>query len=350
MSKALSKCSGLALAGAYAINLATALYYSKSLSVLHSAYLLTAALALVGLGIGAGFSFVGSKESGASAGKTVMALVFAAIQGAVAYALARYGFNLDWQTSLAYPIGAVVAWIVFSMLNCRYPSSLSALLGAAFIAGGLVIALRLGGVWAGLSFSLALLNSCLPGGKWLGCETAESEIWGRAIFFGALLAAGRAAIQYYLLQSNYAALGVVITHPYTYIALFAGIFLPALYWVSQRDRFCNAALALVLLGVILPLSLGVFLHVRPMAGFLLGLVTASFLLGILFSGTYGMGLLSYLGLASTTLGLPLFTKLSNLGRVPRLEILGVLAIVLFLVLAFVIPRGDSAGPAHEKEA
>lgn len=347
MSNARSK-NTLALAGAYVVNLAAALYFSKSLALLHSSYLLVAALALLGLGIGAGFSMVGGKSEGGSAGKLVMALIFSGVQGAVAYALARYGFNLDWQSALAYPIGALVAWIVFALLSCRYPQSLSSLLAAAFLAGGLVIALRLGGVWAGLIYGLALLNSCLPGGKWLGCESAETEVWHRALFFASLLAVGRAAIQYYLLQSNYAALGVVITHPYTYVALFAGVFLPALYWVSQRDRFCNAALALVLLGVVLPLALGVFVHVRPMAGFLLGLVTASFLLGILFSGTYGMGLLSYLGMASATLGLPLFAKLTNLSRVARLEILGVIAVVLFLVLAFVIPRGESVPPAQEK--
>ncbi|MCC6273393.1 MAG: hypothetical protein IT572_07995 [Deltaproteobacteria bacterium] len=349
MSNALSKNS-FALAGAYAVNLAAALYFSKSITVLHSAYLLAAALALLGLAIGAGFSMAGGKGEGGSAAKLVVALIFAAVHGAVAYALARYAFNLDWQTALAYPVGAAVAWIVFALLSCRYPQSLNALLAAAFLAGGLVIALRLGCVWAGLVYGLALLNSCLPGGKWLGRESAETEVWERALFFASLLAVGRAAIQYYLLQSNYASLGVVITHPYTYVALFAGVFLPALYWVSQRDRFCNPALALVLLGLVLPLALGVFVHVRPMAGFLLGLVTASFLLGILFTGTYGMGLLSYLGMAGATVGLPLFAKLSNLSRVARLEILGVIAVVLFLVLAFLIPRGEASRPPHEKEA
>ncbi|MFO1463329.1 MAG: hypothetical protein U1F66_06095 [bacterium] len=347
MSNAPCKKSMAALSWAYAANLAAALYFSKSLSVLHSAYLLTGLLALVGLGIGAGFSMVGGKEGQGGAGKLVFALIFSAAHGGVAYALARYGFNLDWQTSLAYPIGALVAWVVFAALSCRYPQGLSALLAAAFLAAGLVIALRLGSVWGGLAYGFGILNACLPGGKWLGRETESGQLWGRAIFFAALLAAGRAAIQYYLLQSSYAALGVVITLPYSYIALFAGVFLPALLWVNGRDRLVPTVLALVLLGVVLPLSLGVFVHVRPMAGYLLGLVTASFLFGILFSETYGMGVLAYLNLAAATLGLPLFAQASNLSRVARLEILGGLALVLFLVLAFVVPRGESAPRPQE---
>jgi len=348
MSNALSKKSPAAMAFAYAANLAAALYFAKSISTLHSAYLLVALLALVGAAIGAGFGFAGGKgEGNVSGGKLVFGLIFAAVQGAVAYALAHYAFNLDWQTSAAYPVGALVAWIVFAVLSCRYPQGFGALLSAAFVAAGLVIALRIGGVWGGLSFSLAVLNSALPFGRALGCESESGELWHRVVFFAALLAAGRAAIQYYLLQSNYAALGVVITHPYTYVALFAGVFLPALLWVTSRDRLLHPAVALVLLGVVLPLALGVFVHVRPMGGYLLGLVTASFLFGILFSGTYGMGVLAYLNLAAVTLGLPLFTHVTNLSRVTRLEILGVLAVVLFLVLAFVVPRGESGARPQE---
>jgi len=341
------KTAKAALAFAYVANLAAMLYFAKSQSTLHSAYLLTGLLAVVGLAMGAGFSLVGGKETGAGAGKVVLALIFAAAHGAVAYALAHYGFNLDWRTSLTYPVGALVAWVVFAAMACGYSEGFSSLLAAAFMAGGLVIALRLGSVWGGLAYGFGLLNACIPGGKWLGCESESSQLWARVLFFGALLAAGRAAIQYYLLVSNYAALGVVVTHPYTYVALFAGIFLPGLLWVVGRDRLLHPALALVLLGVVFPLALGTFVHVRPMAAFLLGLVTSSFLFGVLFSGTYGMGVLSYLNLAAATLGLPLFTKMINLSRVSRLEILGVLAVVLFLVLAFVVPRGESVPHPQE---
>jgi hypothetical protein len=57
-----------------------------------------------------------------------------------------------------------------------------------------------------------------------------------------------------------------------------------------------------------------------------------------------MGILTYLNLGVGVLGLPLFTKLSGLSRVVRLEILGVLVIVLFLILAFLTPRSPLPAP------
>jgi hypothetical protein len=343
MTPANSKNSCIALAFAYAVNLALALYFAKSLTTLHSAYLLVLLLAGSGLALGAVFSFLAPKAAaGASLPKLLLALVFAAAQAAVAYALARYLFNLPWRSALAYPVGALIAWLVLALLACRYPASLNSLLAAVFLAGGLVVALRLQGVWCGLIYSLALLNTALLGSRLLGRDTAEGEFWERALFFAALLAAGRAALQYYLLQSNYAALGVVVSVPYSYVALFAGVFLPAALWLTQRDRLMPMALALILLGIALPLVLGVFLHVRPMAAYLLGLVTASFLFGLIYPSSYGMGILSYLNLAAATLGLPLFTMLSNLSRVVRLEVLAGIAVVVFLILSFVVPRGSAA--------
>ncbi len=335
-------CLG-ALAFAYLVNLGAALYFTKTISTLHSAWLMTFLLAGVGLAVGFGFSLI--SESASAGTRLVVALVFAGVHGLLAYALSHYYFQLPWQSALAYPVGALVAWVVFALLICRYPSGISAVVAAAFLALGLVVALRLGGVWGGLIYSLGLLNSALPGNRWLEArDEVAGELWRRALFFAALLAAGRAAIQYYLLQSNYAALGVVVTLPYTYIGLFAGIFLPALLWVASRERWLHPALLLVLLGVIFPLALGVFIHVRPFAAYLLGLTTASFLFGLLFVDTYAMGILTYLNLGVGVFGLPLFTKLSGLSRVMRLEILGVLVIMLFLILAFLTPRSPLPAP------
>src|SRR5215831_21277 len=222
MTPANSKKSCVALGFAYAANLALALYFSKSLTTLHSAYLLVLLLAGSGLALGAVFSFLTPKAATTSTfPKLLLALVFAVAQAAVAYAVAHYLFNLPWRSALAYNVGALVAWLVLALLTSRYPASINSLLAAVFLAGGLVVALRLQGVWCGLIYSLALLNSAQFGSRILGCDTAEGEFWERALFFGALLAAGRAALQYYLLQSNYAALGVVVTVPYSFVALFA---------------------------------------------------------------------------------------------------------------------------------
>ncbi|HEX5033205.1 MAG TPA: hypothetical protein VFW62_01880 [bacterium] len=346
MSLSNRKISLGALAFAYLVNLAGALYFTKTITTLHSAWLMTFLLAGVGLALGFGFSLL--SESASAGTRLVIALIFAAVHGLLAYALAHYYFQLPWQAALSYPVGAAVSWIVFALLLCRYPTGISAVLAAAFLALGLIVALRLGGVWGGLVYSFGLLNSAIPGNRWLEArDEVAGELWRRAIFFAALLAAGRAAIQYYLLQSNYATLGVVVTHPYTYIGLFAGIFLPALLWVATRERWLHPALILVLLGVIFPLALGVFIHVRPFSAYLLGLVTASFLFGLLFVDTYAMGILAYLNLGAGVFGLPLFAKLSDLSRVARLEILGVLTIVLFLILAFLTPRATLPAPRED---
>ena len=75
-----------------------------------------------------------------------------------------------------------------------------------------------------------LLKWCRLGKKKLcGVRRKFEPFWQSPAFCFPLLAVARAAIQYYLLESNYASLGVVITHPYTFVALFAGIFLPGIY-------------------------------------------------------------------------------------------------------------------------
>ncbi|HCU25359.1 MAG TPA: hypothetical protein DF383_10090 [Deltaproteobacteria bacterium] len=295
------------------------------------------------------FSLAVSKKSGAAAQSDfVLFLVFSAAQAVAAYALSRYYFNLDWQTALAYPAGAVLALGAFFVLSCGFSSAFTSILLGVLLAGGFALSLRLGEVFGGLLYSLALLGSALLVKKILASDSAAERLWQRLIFFVALLAAGRAAIQYYLLQSNYANLGVVVTHPYTYLALVAGVFLPALLWINERDRLMPTALALVLFGILLPLVLGVFVHVRPMGGYLLGLVTVSFLFGVIFAETYSMGILTYLNLAAVVLALPLFAKLTILSRVTRLEILGGLA--LLLLLGYVTSRAVSSGGGNAESA
>src|SRR4030095_679629 len=166
------------------------------------------------------------------------------------------------------------------------------------------LSLRLQGVFGGLLFAGALLNGFYPALKSLNPRRVEKALWTKALFFTALLAASRAAIQYYLVESTYAPLGVVVTHPYTFAALFAGFLIPSLAIVMDRDRLLPKALTLVLFGVLFPLTLGIFIHVRPMAGYLLGLAAGGFLCGLIFSGTFAEGVLVYLSLAVVTLSLP----------------------------------------------
>ncbi|MDX1386193.1 MAG: hypothetical protein R3257_01290 [bacterium] len=311
----------------YLAVLGTALYFAKALDATYPGSYQVVSLTGMGLLLGLAFSRILKNFTGI--------LLFNLLQGALAFVLSYFLFRMGWKASLAYPAGAVVAMGIAWVIGLGYSSRLTGLLLSAFLAAGFAIALRLQGVPGGLFFALALLN-----GYWLALASQESSeekqsLWIRALFFGSLLAVGRAAIQFYLVKSNYANLGVVITHPYTYLALYAGIFVPLLAWVLRKEELLHPVVTVILLGVVFPLILGVYIHVRPMAGFLLGLVTAAFLLGLMVPKTLTHALISYLSLATVIFGLPLFKALNNLSRWIRLEILGGLLILgmIFLILA-----------------
>jgi hypothetical protein len=126
-------------------------------------------------------------------------------------------------------------------------------------------------------------------------------------------------------------LGVVITHPYTYVALFSALVLPFLAVTCSREKILPPALWIPLLAILLPLALGVFVHVRPMGGFLLGLVTAVYLAGLLYEEILALGLLQTLAMGSVILALPFFKTTSDLSRVIRLEILAGLLVIAVIV-------------------
>ncbi|MFO1519229.1 MAG: hypothetical protein U1F57_06165, partial [bacterium] len=218
---------------AYAVTLALTLYFAKGVKTIHPPHFLVLALALSGLALNGVFWAVFRKRAdGEAKGPCSMpVLIFQILQGAVGFAVSHYVFNLDWMVSLAFPLGALTAFAVFFAILSGFGDSVRSILTALLITGGLAVALRLEGVFGGLLFAIALLNGYLLGQKSLCSDPAKAELWGKALFYGSLVAVGRAAIQYYLLESNYASLGVVITHPYTFVALFAGIFLPGIYWL-----------------------------------------------------------------------------------------------------------------------
>lgn len=311
----------------YVLVLGAALYFAKAMPGVHSPLYLV--LLLAGAGFLLGILFLPLMGRGG-----LLFFLFQILQGAVAFAFAKFLFGQPLQESLAYPAGAVMACFIFWMLRSGTGSNFGILILGAFLAGGVALTLRLGGVPGALVYGLALLNGFYPGHKALATNTTAQHLWVRAIFLTALLAVGRAAIQYYLVQSNYANLGVVITHPYTYVALVAGLVLPFLAVTCTREKILAPAFWLPLLGVLLPLALGVFFHVRPMAGFLLGLVTAAFLAGLLYEEWVSLGLLQTLAMFAVVFALPLFKHTGDLSRVLRLEILGGILILaaLFWVL------------------
>ncbi|GEM_PF-5953396 len=307
----------------YLLLLAVESYFIRSVKVLYSPYLFLGSLVVLGLGLNFIFLFLFGKQEKA----LLPFLLYQVIQASLAFLISCFLFHLSWETSLAYPAGALIAFVSFVLI--RVESALKNIFLALFLAGGLALALRLSAVNGALLFAFALLNGFYLGGKLLSSHSLAEKSWEGAVFFTTTLALGRAAIQYYLIESNYDSLGVVITHPYTFVALFAGIFLPIVYTLILKDRLLNSILTFILLGILFPWIFGVFIHVRPFAGYLLGFVVSSFVVGILFSAPFTLTLLSYCNLASGVIGVTLFSMLANLSRGLRLGILaGVFALSL----------------------
>jgi hypothetical protein len=307
--------------------LGAALYFAKAMPTIRPAVILVLLFAEVGVVLGLAMRPLMTRGM-------FMFLLFQVLQGGLAFVFAKFLFGLPLQESLAYPGGALMACIALWMVRDRPVSNFQTLILGAFLAGGLALALRLGGIPGGLAYGLAVLNSYYPGNKILSGATEAQGLWKRALFLTALLAVGRAALQYYLVQSNYANLGVVITHPYTYIALVSGLVLPFLAVSCSREKILSPVLWIPVLGILLPLALGIFFHARPMAGFLLGLVTATFITGLLYEELIPLGLLHNLAIGTAVLALPLFRKFSDLSRVVRLEILAgmlVVAVLIYLI-------------------
>ncbi|MBL7685155.1 MAG: hypothetical protein JNK65_03860 [Deltaproteobacteria bacterium] len=311
--------------------LATALYFAKGEPTLHPPQFLVLSIAVLSgsLGLGVG-SFLIKEKSQSNL------LIFFVIQlliGSIGFVLSHFLFNLTNAQASVVPLAALVTWVSFGVSDSQFSYSIRAFVLSVFIALAFAIALRLDGVFGGLLYGLVLASGYFMGAKALSPDEEGANLWKRAVIFGLILVIGRAAIQYYLLESNYATLGVVINHPYSFVALFMGIFLPAVFQLMEKDRAMPTVLLLVLFGALLPVVLGSFIHVRPMAGYLLGLSVSAFMVGIFFSGSSSLSLLVLINLLLVPLSMPLFKNLSDLGRMPRIYILGgtaILAVILFL--------------------
>jgi len=326
----------------YLIVLGLAVYLSRGLPTLHSPYLLIAIYAVLGLGLSFALKAMVKNADGEGWSAVAPFLVFALVQGGVGYAVARYAFNLPTLSSLAYPLGGVLAFFGYYLLRLHPLSVFAGWVIAGFYAGGLAVALRLGAIQGGLFFGIGLLNAYFLGKHALG--EAPGIRWGFGLGFAGLLVAGRAALQIYLMESGYGSLGVVITHPYTFAALFAGLALPWMFREMEAEKCLPSLLSLLLLGVLLPWVLGIFIHVRPIGAYLMGLVFSSFVVGLVYSPSFNLALLAYLNLAAANVGLPWFRDLAKLSRWTRLEVLGGLLLVV-LVIAFLSIRRREKAPA-----
>lgn len=306
----------------YLALLANAFTFAPALKTVSPGFYLYLAWAGIGLVLGLPWAWAlrGKTFSGKSAWMSFLGL--ACLQGGLAFVIAYFFFQTGLKGALAYPAGALMGFFCFLLLSCGASARLNGLLLAGLLAAGFAISLRLQGIPGGLSFGLAFLNLFGLGSVLLGESVEQKSLWQQSALWLALLVVGRATIQQYLVESGYLNLGVVITHPYTYAALFAGLFLPALFWVAREEKLLPSYALVILLGILFPLVLGTYLHVRPTAGFLLGLVSATFLLGMLVKESLSLLVFAYAAMATVWFGLPLFKLLNNLSRLVRLEVLG----------------------------
>jgi len=228
-----------------------------------------------------------------------------------------------WKIFWPVLLGTVANTLLFVLLPLA-KGFLKSLFQVVVVALSFALVLRLGGSGAGFSFGLIFLAGVAGS---LAFVKDQQEEWLRVMAFGAGLALARALIQLYLEKSQYDTLGIVITHPYSFVALFLGIALP---WVLAQslaqDKVCIYE-TLIGGGIVLPLLLGIIFHVRPVAGFGLGLTIAAFLVGILQRGSLPLVWLGVLANAALVVGLPWFVEFANLTRVTRIYlILGVFVV------------------------
>ncbi len=329
----------------YLLLLGCSLYFSKGLSTVPPSTFLVLILSASGLILGTLLLIASRRNSVSGAHSWFLWSLFSILQSGLGFFIAWKFFSLPIGVACAFPVGALGASLSLIALEIGTSTQMRGLGVAALLALTLTLGLRLAGIWGGLVAGLAVLNGFWLGWVMLREKTEARLLWCQAMAFFVLLSVGRAAIQYYLLQSNYATLGVVITHPYTYAALFAGCFLPFLSCTLDQEKILGLPLKILFLGILLPLSLGVFFHVRPMGAYLLGLVTISFLMGLSLSKPWSLLPIAYCNMASIVWGLSLFQKLNNLSRISRIQILtGLFILVLGVVLAlkhFSIKKGDS---------
>lgn len=315
------------------ILLATALYFAKAMSTLYPGYYLV--LSLTGLGILFQLLYrftIGTPKDISKYSAYVLPSLVQILHGGAAFALAYFVFQGGWKLSLTYPVGVFLGMKALGIINLDLSERWRSFLLAGLLAVGFAIALRLGAIPGGLLYALGFFGSKLVGWSFFASDPDKQRLFAHALIFTTLLAVGRADLQYYLVMSNYANLGVVITHPYTYAALFAGLFVPLWFWLSEEEALLPAWANVILLGILLPFVLGVLIHVRPMAAFLMGLVTSAFVVGMVLMRSWSVVLATYLALSTAAFSLPLFQAWSNLSRQIRLVM--VLGLGLFVALIF----------------
>ena len=116
-----------ALIFSYLAVLAVGVYFSWGAEAFRPRYLLLAAAAGIGLGLGFLLTKVFAKEGGGN--RLVPMVLFAAIQGGLVGALAHFIFRIPWLPALAFPAGALVGLAAWWALDSGFRPLVGALVG-----------------------------------------------------------------------------------------------------------------------------------------------------------------------------------------------------------------------------
>ncbi|HEY9900531.1 MAG TPA: hypothetical protein V6D00_15245 [Pantanalinema sp.] len=241
-----------------------------------------------------------------------------------------WGLRLDPRFLWAALAGVVAALVLGAMARMAARAEAAraiAALGVALVAGGaLLLCNRFFGI-----------HGVAIAGVGAGLFLADR---GLAFSAAGLLAssfAGRALLQLFLDRTYLRQVGVDLTHPYTALGLAAALLVPfALQALCRHFSLKGILLGIAaFLTLSLPLGMGYFVHIEPLATYVMGLV----LLGLTFalarpeSGTPQLGILLppvLLGASALSLlSAPWLISVMNTPRPMRAAVFAALSIVLF---------------------
>ncbi|MBO9539796.1 hypothetical protein J7643_04290 [bacterium] len=282
---------------------------------------------------------VGVRYATLSLPRTWGPLAGALLLAGIAFPVGLWGLRLDPRFLMAALAGVAVALVLGAMARLAEraePARAIADIGIALVAGGaLLLCNRFFGIHgvaiAGVGLTLFLADQ------------------GRAFSAAGLLGAsfaGRALLQLFLDRTYLRQVGVDLTHPYTAFGLVAALLVPFALQALRR----YFPLRGVLLGIgafftlLLPLGMGYFIHIEPLATYLMGLI----LLGLTFAlarpetGTPSFAtLVPPLLLGAATLSLlsaPWLIAVMNTPRASRIAVFAALAIVVLGYLLALVRR------------
>jgi len=279
-----------------------------------------------------------SKDSLGAFFKHLLLFVFCLLQGLMVCALSAWVFRLPASYCIVFSLVSFVSFMAVLLLP-RLPQVLCFILASILGALLLTVSLRIGGVFLSLASSFLFLN-LLPLSLKLVSDD-HRKAWMNILSFWGLLFLARAVIQYYLIHSGYESLGVVISQPYTFAALFAGVAVAYFFDAFREvENFPRLALA-VFLALVFPSVIGFVFHARPLAGYLMGLSISAYFMGLFKKENEDLILLTLLSFLFLSFGVDLFKSSLTQTRTVSLIILsgGVLvSLVYFSILFFVTQR------------